>query len=200
MPHTLHLPPPSASAEFSTVETANIALALNGLQLLTASLKISRPNNYQPSVGLGGLEGPLAALAPSVVPAAAGISAISDPEAAKALVDAAQTAQTGAAVQRDAASCCVSCSNMLTAEELLDAAERRALKEDVAEECEKFGPLDDMKIPTSNNAACNIYIRWGTREAAAIALRALSGRKFDGRVVAVEPIGDDAFEALLDGK
>lgn len=47
-----------AFVEFHSVDFANLALGLNGILLLTTTLRVSRPNNYQPSMGVGsGLEG-----------------------------------------------------------------------------------------------------------------------------------------------
>jgi len=49
-----------AFVEFGTVESANQALSLNGLTLGQNSLRISRPNNYQPTVGVNELIDPAA--------------------------------------------------------------------------------------------------------------------------------------------
>ena len=91
------------------------------------------------------------------------------------------------------------CSNMLTPQELVDAEERATLKEDVSEECAQFGAIEDIKIPTSDNAPCNIYVRFAAPAAAAAALAALRGRKFDGREVEVALCAREAFDALIDG-
>ena len=68
-----------AFVEFGTVESANQALSLNGLTLGQNSLRISRPNNYQPTVGVNELIDPaalqggvLAQTGNAVLPAAVG--------------------------------------------------------------------------------------------------------------------------------
>ena len=68
-----------AFVEFATVESANQALSLNGLTLGQNSLRISRPNNYQPTVGVNELIDPaalqggvLAQTGNAVLPAAVG--------------------------------------------------------------------------------------------------------------------------------
>ena len=96
-------------------------------------------------------------------------------------------------------SCVLSCSNMLTPAELLDAGEREGLKEDVGEECRQYGEVREMKVPVKGNAQCTLYVRFATAAAASRAVAALQGRKFDGRVVGVALFSEDAYEALVDG-
>lgn len=61
--------------------------------------------------------------------------------------------------------------------------------EDVKEECEKYGPVVDMKVPrptgSSRQAAGvgKIYVKFDTPESATAALKALAGRKFADRTV-----------------
>ena len=74
----------------------------------------------------------------------------------------------------------IGCSNMLTPEELADASERESLKEDVGEECAQHGEVVSMKVPTSANASCVIYVCFGTAAAASAACAALQGRKCFG--------------------
>lgn len=96
-------------------------------------------------------------------------------------------------------SCVISCSNMLTPDELADPTEREGLKEDVGEECAQFGEVAEMKVPATGNAQCNVYVRFATPDAASRAVAALQGRKFDGRVVSVALFSEDTFKALVDG-
>lgn len=61
--------------------------------------------------------------------------------------------------------------------------------EDVKEECEKYGPVVNMKVPrptgSSRQAAGvgKIYVKFDTPESATAALKALAGRKFADRTV-----------------
>ena len=61
--------------------------------------------------------------------------------------------------------------------------------EDVREECEKYGPVLDMKVPRPSGGSRQsagvgkIYVKYDTPESAGKALRALAGRKFADRTV-----------------
>ena len=67
------------------------------------------------------------------------------------------------------------------------------------EECAKFGRVDEIKVPTSDNAACTIYVRFASAGAASAALLGLRGRKFDGRTVEVALCPLEVFAMLVDG-
>lgn len=69
----------------------------------------------------------------------------------------------------------------------------------LVELCTQYGVVEAIKIPIKGNDLCNLYVKWGTLSGAEAALKALSGRKFDGRVVGVTPIPEPEFETLLDG-
>ena len=88
---------------------------------------------------------------------------------------------------------------MITPAELADAEEREALKEDVQAELAQFGQIVEMRLPTSGNAACEVFVRFGAPAEAAAAQAALRGRKFDGREVVVSLVPQARFEALVDG-
>jgi hypothetical protein len=94
----------------------------------------------------------------------------------------------------------VRCSNMLTPAELADSHERLEIKEDVLEECRNYGTVLAIKVPVSNNPSCDIYVQFEQPSAAAAAVVALRGRKFDGRVVGMELCTAAAFEAIIDGE
>jgi splicing factor U2AF subunit len=201
-----------AFVEFHTVDYANLSLGLNGINLLTSPLRISRPNNYQPTVGGAaappGFEPTRLALPPGAVPAVAtGQDAASLAlAAAAALAGGAPLSIPGlaampglaAALLPVATSRIISCSNMLTPDELAQEVERDGLKEDVAEECQRFGTILDVKVPASHNPDCCAYVKFDSVEAATQALRSLSGRKFDGRTVGVLSVEESVFDALID--
>lgn len=79
--------------------------------------------------------------------------------------------------------------NMVTAEELIDQDDYDEICEDVKEECQRYGPVLDMKVPRPTGASRQaagvgkIFVRFDTPESAGKALRALAGRKFADRTV-----------------
>lgn len=68
--------------------------------------------------------------------------------------------------------------------------------EDIRDECSKYGPVEDLKIPRPSggsrmsNGVGKIYIKFDTVETAAKALRALAGRKFADRTVVSTYFGE----------
>jgi splicing factor U2AF 65 kDa subunit len=63
------------------------------------------------------------------------------------------------------------------------------IRDDIQEECEKFGKILSLKIPRpvggsrQSAGVGKIFIKYETPDAAAKALRALAGRKFSDRTV-----------------
>jgi len=88
---------------------------------------------------------------------------------------------------------------MLTPAELTDKEEREGLKEDVTDECQRFGKILAVKVPKDANPECCAFVKFDSVDAATQAIRSLSGRKFDGRTVGVKSVDDAVFEALIDG-
>ena len=72
--------------------------------------------------------------------------------------------------------------------------------EDVKEECMKYGPVLDVKMPRptggsrQNNGIGKIYIKYEKPESAQKALAALAGRKFADRTVVVTFFGEEYFD------
>jgi splicing factor U2AF subunit len=72
--------------------------------------------------------------------------------------------------------------------------------EDVKEECAKYGPILDVKMPRptggsrQNNGIGKIYIKYEKPESAKKALAALAGRKFADRTVVVTVFGEEYFD------
>uniref|UniRef100_K3WLQ8 RRM domain-containing protein n=1 Tax=Globisporangium ultimum (strain ATCC 200006 / CBS 805.95 / DAOM BR144) TaxID=431595 RepID=K3WLQ8_GLOUD len=90
----------------------------------------------------------------------------------------------------DETSVVVKLANMVSVDELKDDEEYADLKEDVEEECKRFGAVVAMEIPRPQNedqsgGVGNIYVRFNDKSEAASALKALSGRKFGGNIVRV---------------
>ncbi|KAK6519509.1 hypothetical protein TWF281_003336 [Arthrobotrys megalospora] len=90
--------------------------------------------------------------------------------------------------------------NMVTADELLDQEEYEEILEDVTDECNKFGPIIDIKIPrpSGNQRAAagvgKIYVRFEEHHSAEKALRALAGRKFADRTVIVSYFSEENYD------
>ena len=63
----------------------------------------------------------------------------------------------------------------------------------------QYGTVAGLKIPVKGNDLCNLYVKWSTVAGAETALKALSGRKFDGRVVGVTSVPEAEFQSMVDG-
>ncbi|KAK4127067.1 hypothetical protein N657DRAFT_640985 [Parathielavia appendiculata] len=90
--------------------------------------------------------------------------------------------------------------NMVTPEELMDNDDYEEIREDVQEECEKFGKILSLKIPRpvggsrQSAGVGKIFIKYETSEAATKALRALAGRKFADRTVVTTYFPEENFD------
>ncbi|EFQ29426.1 U2 snRNP auxilliary factor [Colletotrichum graminicola] len=90
--------------------------------------------------------------------------------------------------------------NMVTPEELMDNDDYEEIKEDVQEECAKFGTVLDVKIPRpvggsrQSAGVGKIFVKFETKEAAKKALQALAGRKFADRTVVTTYFPEENFE------
>jgi len=90
--------------------------------------------------------------------------------------------------------------NMVTTDELMDSEEYEEIKEDIREECERFGEVVDMNIPRPTGGSRQsaglgkIYVRFNTAESATKALRALAGRKFADRTVVCTYFPEENYE------
>lgn len=73
------------------------------------------------------------------------------------------------------------------------------IKEDVEEECAKYGPIVEVKIPRPAGARTNpgvgkIYIKYENAESAQKAISALAGRQFSRRTVVVTEFSEENFD------
>ncbi|KAK9315733.1 hypothetical protein V1522DRAFT_407374 [Lipomyces starkeyi] len=90
--------------------------------------------------------------------------------------------------------------NMIVPEDLNDEDEYEDIREDVREECEKFGKVIDLKIPrpTASNktplGVGKIFVRFEDGEACTAALKALAGRKFADRTVVTTFFPEENYE------
>ncbi|KAF2878606.1 hypothetical protein BDV95DRAFT_601255 [Massariosphaeria phaeospora] len=89
--------------------------------------------------------------------------------------------------------------NMVTHEELINDADYKEIKEDIYEECEKYGPIVELKIPRPAGARTStgvgkIYIKYEEPESAQRAIKALAGRQFSRRTVVVTEFPEESFD------
>lgn len=90
--------------------------------------------------------------------------------------------------------------NMVTPDELMDNDDYEEIKEDVFDECSKFGAILDLKIPRpvggsrQSAGVGKIYIKYETPDSAQKALMALAGRKFADRTVVTTFFPEENFD------
>lgn len=73
------------------------------------------------------------------------------------------------------------------------------IKEDIEEECGKYGPIIETKIPRPAGARVNlgvgkIYIKYQDTESAQKAIKALAGRQFSRRTVVATEFSEEGFD------
>jgi splicing factor U2AF subunit len=90
--------------------------------------------------------------------------------------------------------------NMVTAEELMDDEDYAEIRDDVREECEKFGTVLDLQIPRPSLGARHaagvgkIFVKFQTKEECKRALQTLAGRKFSDRTVVTTFFPEENYE------
>lgn len=89
--------------------------------------------------------------------------------------------------------------NMVTSDELINDEEYEEIKEDVEEECAKYGPIIETKIPRPAGARSSlgvgkIYIKYQDTESAQRAIKALAGRQFSRRTVVATQFSEEGFD------
>jgi splicing factor U2AF subunit len=73
------------------------------------------------------------------------------------------------------------------------------IKEDIEEECSKYGPIVETKIPRPAGARTSlgvgkIYIKYEDTESAQKAIKALAGRQFSRRTVVATQFSEEGFD------
>lgn len=73
------------------------------------------------------------------------------------------------------------------------------IKEDVEEECVKYGQIIEVKIPRPAGARTSlgvgkIYIKYADTDAAQKAIKALAGRQFSRRTVVATEFSEEGFD------
>ena len=90
--------------------------------------------------------------------------------------------------------------NMVQSDDLSTAEDHAALKQEVEEECAKFGKLTDVVIPRqaegsmAPSAVGKIYLRYSTVEEANKATQELQGRQFGDAAVQVTTLQESDFD------
>eukprot|EP00741_Cyanophora_paradoxa_P025541 tig00000383_g24647.t1 len=91
-------------------------------------------------------------------------------------------------------------SNMVALEDLKDDEGYEEIRDDVKDECEKFGTVENVFIPRPDpeNASVKglgrIFVTFANADEATAASKSLAGRKFAGRVVLATFIEESDFE------
>ena len=104
--------------------------------------------------------------------------------------------------EKEQGSSCLVLGNMVESSDLEDDESYQDLKEDVTEECNKFGMVKAVVVPRSEeetqgpNAGSRgyIYVLFTGPAGASAARTALGGRKFGGRVVRADCFPESLFE------
>lgn len=160
-----------AFCEYADVDIVDAVIeGLNDIPLGDGNLKVSRATvGLQQTTGLDGGVGAISMLA--------GASAAENHEHSRVI--------------------CL--MNMVTSDELLNDEEYEEIKEDIEEECGKYGPIIDIKIPRPAGARVNlgvgkIYIKYQDTESAQKAIKALAGRQFSRRTVVATEFSEEGFD------
>jgi splicing factor U2AF subunit len=128
---------------------------------------------------------------PAVTPLPPGVSAL---DIANAALDAAMGNAAGGPPPPPTRTRILVLLNMVTDDDLATTEDYQGLKEEVQEECAKFGNLLGMNIPRSPSGSVQpsairkIFLEYGTVQDAANAERELAGRQFGPNVVEVRPV------------
>lgn len=73
------------------------------------------------------------------------------------------------------------------------------IKEDIEEECRKYGPIIETKIPRPAGARVNlgvgkVYLKYQDTESAQKAIKGLAGRQFSRRTVVATEFSEEGFD------
>lgn len=85
-------------------------------------------------------------------------------------------------------------SNMVTAADMADPEVMEEIKEDVADECNKYGTVLSVEAPMSGDGASYIFVQFANTDGCGRAKQAIGGRLFNGNTVAAQYYPDELFE------
>ncbi|WFD30513.1 hypothetical protein MSPP1_001534 [Malassezia sp. CBS 17886] len=110
--------------------------------------------------------------------------------------------------------------NMVAPDELMDDQEYGEIVDDVREECNKYGAVEDIRIPrpvrrtqartwkeqaslaetqVEHHGVGRVYVKFGAVEPCSKALHAIAGRQFGGRTVICAYLREDVWPSDQDG-
>eukprot|EP00238_Polyblepharides_amylifera_P001653 CAMPEP_0196573988 /NCGR_PEP_ID=MMETSP1081-20130531/3791_1 /TAXON_ID=36882 /ORGANISM="Pyramimonas amylifera, Strain CCMP720" /LENGTH=468 /DNA_ID=CAMNT_0041891871 /DNA_START=96 /DNA_END=1501 /DNA_ORIENTATION=+ len=190
--------------ELRTEELSNLAMNLDKVELCGRTINVGRPRGYvDPSLN----PSPAGAALPSPFPNMPNMPGMLG--AQSGLAGLGVFSQFGAAANpllgmggpsAPPASCCLFLENLASLSELQDPQERLEVAQDVKEECNKFGQVVDIYVPTptpeaiQGNEPGRIYVRFIEQAGAIAAQRALNNRTFSGNKVMATFVPEGEFE------
>jgi len=167
-----------AFVEFRSMEEASSGLSLNGITMGPNSLKVSRPSDYEdPGSSMMAMR-----------------MAAGDMSAVPGMVPGMGVAFPVVPPLQGPPSCVIRLTNMVNLETLKDAQDIDDIKEDVSDECQKHGKLEQVTVPGPGEAgAGDVYVKFDSSESALGCKAALHGRMFDGKAVQATFFSEEDF-------
>lgn len=156
---------------------AEKGMQLDNIQLMGRPLRIGRPSDYVPPAGGAVQPVPLSATGTNQMPLGAPAAAAPAPGA-------------GAAT-----STVLRLTNTMTEAEVDDEEEYNDIKEDMLEECNKFGQVLSLQMPKDGPGKTMVYVKFDSLESAAKGFGMLHGRSFETRIVEASYFAEAAFDA-----
>lgn len=158
-----------AFVEFRTMEEATHGLGLNGITMGPNSLKVSRPSDYEdPGTSMMAMRmagGDMSAV-PGMGMPGMGMAFPTVPPS------------------QGPPSCVIRLQNMVNLETIKTKEDIDDIKEDVSDECQKHGKLEEVFVPAPEApGAGDVYVKFDTAESALQCKAVLHGRMFDGKAV-----------------
>jgi len=172
--------------EFRSIDECTAGIALNGITFQGSQLTVRRPNDYEPAPDYIPTN---ISLCPGAVPTA-GVAMAAMNQGFSAVPAAAFAPQ----VVQDPPSTVLVLENMVSEQELQEDSEYQEIFSETKEECEKFGPVVEVKIPRVEPGMGKIFVLYGNSGAALQARDALQGRMFDGKAVKATFMSESKFK------
>jgi RNA recognition motif-containing protein len=167
---------------FRNEDEAMKGMQLDNIQLMGRPLRIGRPSDYVPPAGQAQPQ-PLSATGTNNMPLGA-------PGGAPAAA-----APAGAAGAPAPTSVVLRLTNTMTEAEVDDDEEYNDIKEDMLEECGKFGKVESLEMPKEGPGKTMVFVKFDSLESAAKGFSMLHGRSFETRVVEASYFPQDKFDA-----
>lgn len=168
---------------FRNEDEAMKGMQLDNIQLMGRPLRIGRPSDYVPPAGQAQPQ-PLSATGTNNMPLGNATGAA--PAAAGAGASTADGAPTSVVLRL---------TNTMTEAEVDDEEEYNDIKEDMLEECGKFGKVEALQMPKEGPGKTMVYIKFDSLESAGKGFSMLHGRSFETRVVEASYFPQDKFDA-----